>query len=94
MFAIVHAVAATLALAASPAFAQADDIAAFYAGRTITFVSGSSPGGSYDVGSRLIARHLGRHIPGKPNVIVQNMRARAAWRPPTTSIRSPPRTAA
>ena len=49
------------------------DVAAFYAGRTITFVSGSSPGASYDLGSRLVARHLGRHIPGRPNIIVQNM---------------------
>jgi tripartite-type tricarboxylate transporter receptor subunit TctC len=50
-----------------------DDVTNFYTGRTLTFVSGSSPGGSYDVGSRLIARHLGRHIPGKPTVVVQNM---------------------
>ena len=54
-------------------WARADDPATFYAGKTITFVSGSSPGASYDLGSRLIARHLGRHIPGKPAVVVQNM---------------------
>ena len=69
----ICAVGVGVAAAATPATAQSDDIVAFYAGKTITFVSGSSPGGSYDVGSRLIARHLGRHIPGKPNVIVQNM---------------------
>ena len=61
-----------LALATLPAAARAD-VAAFYAGRTVTFVSGSSPGASYDLGSRLIARHLARHIPGKPTIIVQNM---------------------
>ncbi len=58
---------------ASPAGAQSDDLAAFWGGKTVTFVAGASPGGSYDVGARLIARHLGRHIPGKPGVIVQNM---------------------
>lgn len=69
-----------LLLGASTAFAsgglssaRADEVAAFYAGRTITFVSGSSPGASYDVHSRLVARHLGKHLPGKPNVVVQNM---------------------
>lgn len=53
--------------------ARADDIAAFYAGRTVTFVSGSSPGASYDVHSRLVARHLGGFIAGKPTIVVQNM---------------------
>lgn len=55
--------------------ARADDaaVAAFYTGRTITFVSGSSPGASYDVHSRLVARHLGTFVPGKPTIVVQNM---------------------
>jgi tripartite-type tricarboxylate transporter receptor subunit TctC len=56
-----------------PSQGRAEDIAAFYAGKTITFVSGSAPGASYDVGSRLVARNIGRHIPGKPTVVVQNM---------------------
>lgn len=60
----------TLALAGE---CRAEDPASFYTGKTITFISGSSPGASYDLGSRLIARHLGRHIPGKPTVVVQNM---------------------
>ncbi len=66
------AFALCLVVAASGA-ARADDIAAFYAGRTMTFVSGSSPGASYDVHSRLVARHLGGFIPGKPTIVVQNM---------------------
>ncbi len=51
----------------------ADAIADFYTGRTITIVIGSDPGGTYDFYGRTIARHLGRHVPGDPKVIVQNV---------------------
>ena len=44
-----------------------------YAGKTVTIVVGYKPGGGYDATARLLARHLPRHIPGKPTVIVQNM---------------------
>ena len=54
---------------AAPAQAQSD----FYRGKTINLVVGYAPGGGYDIYSRLLARHLGDHIPGKPTVIVQNM---------------------
>ena len=54
--------------------AQAQEaIAGFYKGKTVTIVVGSSPGGGYDLYGRLIARFMGRHIPGNPTVIVQNM---------------------
>jgi tripartite-type tricarboxylate transporter receptor subunit TctC len=53
---------------AQPGYAQD-----FYRGKTITFIVGASPGGSLDNYSRLIARHLARHVPGSPTVIVQNM---------------------
>lgn len=45
----------------------------FYKGKTIRIVIGSAPGGFYDVWGRLIARHWGKHVPGNPDVIVQNM---------------------
>ena len=45
----------------------------FYEGRTITIVVSYAPGGGYDFYSRLLSRHLGNHIPGKPTVLVQNM---------------------
>ncbi|MPZ37853.1 MAG: hypothetical protein GEU95_07275 [Rhizobiales bacterium] len=45
----------------------------FYAGKTISLVVGYSAGGGYDTYARMLARHYGRHIPGNPNVIVQNM---------------------
>jgi tripartite-type tricarboxylate transporter receptor subunit TctC len=55
----------------------------FYKGRTVTIVVGYSAGGGYDQYARLVARHLGRHIPGNPNVIVQNMPGAASM----TSVR-------
>jgi len=45
----------------------------FYKGKTITIVVRSGPGGGYDQYGRLVANHIGKHIPGNPNVIVQNM---------------------
>lgn len=45
----------------------------FYADKTIRIVVGTIAGGGYDANGRLVARHLGRFIPGSPNVIVQNM---------------------
>src|SRR6185295_11777735 len=63
--------AAIVALAASPAAAQpAPD---FYRGKTLTMVVGTSPGGDYDLRLRMVARHIGRHIPGNPAVVVNNM---------------------
>ena len=55
---------------ASPAAAQN-----FYAGRQLTLICGAAVGGGYDSLARLLARHLGRLIPGNPTVIVQNMPA-------------------
>ena len=45
----------------------------FYAGKNIDFVIGYPPGGSNDTLGRLVARHIGKHIPGKPNIIPKNM---------------------
>jgi tripartite-type tricarboxylate transporter receptor subunit TctC len=45
----------------------------FYAGKTVNIVVGFSPGGGYDAYARLLARHYSRHIPGNPNIVVQNM---------------------
>ena len=47
--------------------------APFYEGKTIRVVVGTSPGGGYDTYTRVIARHFGKHIPGNPAVIVDNM---------------------
>lgn len=63
--------AAALVLAITPACA--DSVADFYKGQQIKLIVGYATGGGYDVYGRLFARHLGRHIPGNPAVIVQNM---------------------
>src|SRR6185437_13032002 len=66
------AVAGAVLLAAPSAFA-ADTVADFYKGRTVTIDIGYSAGGGYDLYARTLARHLGDHIPGNPNVVPQNM---------------------
>ncbi len=53
--------------------ASGQDEPDFYAGRTVSMLVGSGPGGLTDTSARLIARFLERHIPGEPTVIVQNM---------------------
>jgi tripartite-type tricarboxylate transporter receptor subunit TctC len=55
----------------APSVAQ--DPAAFYRGKTMRIVVGFSSGGGYDVYARVLARHIGRYIPGNPTVVVQNM---------------------
>ena len=71
---VIRGCLAGLASIAALAPAQAQDaVASFYKGRTVTIVVGSSPGGGYDLYGRLIARFMGRHIPGNPTVVVQNM---------------------
>lgn len=52
--------------------ASAQPVAAFYKGRTVTMLVGTSPGGINDISARLVARHLSRFIPGNPNIVVQN----------------------
>src|SRR5258708_5302659 len=52
---------------------HADEVADFYRGRTVSLVAGFNPGGGADTYARLIARHLGRYIPGNPTVVVRNM---------------------
>src|SRR5437879_3947058 len=53
--------------------AQAQTVEQFYKGKTLTVVVGNGPGGGFDVFGRLLARHIGRYVPGNPGVIVQNM---------------------
>ncbi len=67
--------ALTVLLAAtglSGSAAAAQDVASFYAGKTIRLVVGVDVGSGYDVNARLLARHMGAHIPGNPAFIVQN----------------------
>ncbi len=62
-----------LALAGAALEAQAQSVAEFYRGKTITLSVGATAGGGYDVDARVISRHLGRFVPGNPVVVVQNV---------------------
>jgi tripartite-type tricarboxylate transporter receptor subunit TctC len=65
---------AILAALTTPTTALAQDsIAQFYKGKQITVIVGSSAGGGYDIYARLLARHLPKHMPGNPSVLVSNM---------------------
>jgi tripartite-type tricarboxylate transporter receptor subunit TctC len=69
---IVCSLLALLAALAQPVRAQ-EAVADFYRGRSINLLVGYSAGGGYDTYSRILARHLSKHIPGNPPVVVQNM---------------------
>jgi len=58
---------------AMPAAAQAQSVADFYKGKTVTVIVGYSAGGGYDLYARALVRHMGKHLPGSPNFIVQNI---------------------
>jgi len=64
------AITATLLLGTG---ARADDVADFYRGKRINLVIGYGTGGGYDTYARLLARFIGKNLPGNPNVIAQNM---------------------
>lgn len=68
-----RAACSVAALIACGAAASADPVADFYRGKTVTIQVGYGPGGGYDLTTRLIARFIGNHIPGKPTVVVQNV---------------------
>src|SRR5262245_59505209 len=62
-----------LPLAALVAPAEAQSVADFYRGKTITMAVGTSPGGDYDLRMRMLGRYLGKYIPGNPTVVATNM---------------------
>ncbi len=66
---------AGLALALSlavPSASQADAVADFYKGKTIEMHIGYTAGGGYDVYGRIVARHMGKHVPGNPQIVPKN----------------------
>src|SRR4051812_47126282 len=66
-----------LALFAGAQFARAETADEFYRGKQIRLIVGNAVGAEYDLGARLVARYLGRHMPGHPGIIVQNMQGAA-----------------
>jgi tripartite-type tricarboxylate transporter receptor subunit TctC len=71
--AISVTVAAMLSAAAAVSGPAEVAVEAFYSGRQVNLIVGYGPGGGYDLTARLVARHIGRFIPGHPSVVVQNM---------------------
>jgi tripartite-type tricarboxylate transporter receptor subunit TctC len=69
---LIAALAVAVIAFAAPQ-ARADDVADFYKGKRINLVVSYGTGGGYDVYARVLARHMSRHIPGNPNIIIQNM---------------------
>src|SRR5712672_1933926 len=61
------------AVAALTARAQADAVSDFYRGKTVTIIVGYTAGGGYDLYARALGRHMGKHLPGNPNFIIQNI---------------------
>ena len=67
------ALAAIVAHAGVVSIAKADAVADYYKNKQLAIQVGYGAGGGYDTTTRIVARHLGRHIPGNPTVVVQNM---------------------
>ena len=65
--------AALLGALIIPTTASAQSVAKFYNGKDVKLLVGSGAGGGYDTYARALARHMGKYIPGKPNIVVQNM---------------------
>jgi len=63
----------TFALSLCLNLASANAQSPFYEGKTLRIIVGASAGGGYDTYSRTIARHMGKHIPGNPTILVDNM---------------------
>jgi tripartite-type tricarboxylate transporter receptor subunit TctC len=66
-------IAASLAAATVPGVGQAQTVAEFYARTPIRMLITADPGGSYDSNARLVGRHLGKHIPGNPRIVAEQM---------------------
>jgi tripartite-type tricarboxylate transporter receptor subunit TctC len=69
---LVCAFALIVAALAAPQV-RADSVADFYKGKNVNLIVSYGPGGGYDVYARVLARHIGKYIPGNPNIVVQNM---------------------
>ncbi|MFN3890942.1 MAG: Bug family tripartite tricarboxylate transporter substrate binding protein [Beijerinckiaceae bacterium] len=70
---IALTMAGAAAASTAPVAASAQSLADFYRGKTVRVIVGFSSGGGYDQYARLLVRHIGRHTPGNPAFIVQNM---------------------
>jgi tripartite-type tricarboxylate transporter receptor subunit TctC len=79
MFAFAKALVVIATLCTTSA-ASAQSVADFYKGKTIQIIVGFGAGGGYDLYARALGRHLGKHVPGNPTVVVQNMEGASSIR--------------
>src|SRR6202035_1575831 len=70
---VVFTVGWCVASSFAPPAARSDQVSDFYAGKNVQLVIGYATGGGYDDYARMLGRHIGRHIPGNPTIVVQNM---------------------
>ena len=82
-----------LALAFVARNVNAAEPANFYQGKTVRIVVGLAAGGGYDLYARTLARHLGKHIPGNPAIVVENMTGAGSIIAGNISTKLPSRTA-
>src|SRR3954466_14108377 len=73
MLAWRHSGVAALLVACGASLAVAQDVERFYAGRKLSVVIGHEVGSGFDLYGRALARHMGRFIPGSPNLVPENM---------------------
>src|SRR3982751_3350929 len=75
---VVSAALLLATLGAVPSSAQAP--AGYFAGKQVKMIIGLGTGGGYDLWARMVARHIGKHLPGNPTVISQNMEGAGSFR--------------
>src|SRR4051794_35734119 len=86
---VCWAIAGLLGFAAPPAVAQ--PAAGYYAGKQVKMIIGLGAGGGYDLWARTVAHHIGRHLPGNPTVISQNMEGAGSFRAASYMANQAPR---
>src|ERR1700732_2126221 len=88
----IISVPAAVFLAIMPvSFGYAQTPAEFYKGKTVELQIGYTVGGGYDVYARLVAGHIGKHIPGNPSVVPKNMEGAGSLRLPHWLVRVAPK---
>jgi tripartite-type tricarboxylate transporter receptor subunit TctC len=88
---IAALVASCVLLIAPTLPASAQSAAGYYSGKQIKMIIGLGAGGGYDLWARTVARHIGRHLPGNPTVIAQNMEGAGSFRAATYMATQAPR---
>src|SRR5690349_3451338 len=73
LIAALHILAWAGAALIAPISHAGADVADFYRGKTLRILVGYGPGTGYDLYARLLSRHLAKHMPGQPTIIIQNM---------------------